>query len=357
MIEILIGIGLCIAIIILVQAIGIVSDGPFMNWTEHFKKQWHLSDFVAGETIQALGTSAPEIAISFIGLYILHDNPALGLATIIGSAIFQITVVIGIPLLFTKKSVKLDPRGLLRTSAIYGGSVILLWAFLSSGQALTGWELVILSAYHICYITILIATHKKSNFDLHLELSARERERERENKHWLEKILSIIPNPDDKFGLIKKIPVGFIITLIAIGVLTYTFVESSVTFAEMIGVSSTLIALTVLAGGSSIPELFSNIALAKENNIDQAIGNALGSNTLDICISFALVSIPYAFLNGNISGAETEKMTTSILFLFGYLFAILLLFAITKFRTHKWQGIILTLMFIAFVVVNIFMGV
>ena len=342
----------------MVHIIGTIADGVFMEWTEYFKQKWKLSNFVAGETIQALGTSAPEISISIIGLYILQENPALGMATIIGSAVFQITIVIGVPILYTKKSAKIDPKGLLRTASVYGGSVVLLWIFVQSGSSLSWWELAILSVYHLSYIIFLIKTQPKGRSqDNTPDHDIDEIKGETFLVRILDRFLSFIPTPKSRYGIIKGIPIGFIITLLAIGVSSYIFVEVSVSFAEMIGISSTLIALTVLAGGSSMPELFSNIPLAKKGNIDQAIGNAFGSNTLDICISFGLISIPYTILYGDISGPELESMMTPILFLFLYLFIVLLIFAITKFKTKKWQGWVLIALFIIFVGINYFMGV
>ena len=161
-----------------------------------------------------------------------------------------------------------------------------------------------------------------------------------------------IPAPEDKYAFIGKFPLGFFLTILIIAIACAFFIQASVGFAEMIGVSSGLIALTVLAGGSSVPELFSNIPLAKKGNIDQAIGNAFGSNTLDICISFAFVSIPYAFFNGGISGSNVEEMMVPIYFLFGYLFVVLAMFALSAFKTYKWQGYVLNALFIIFVVVS-----
>ncbi|HID92390.1 TPA: sodium:calcium antiporter [Candidatus Peregrinibacteria bacterium] len=349
------GFALFVIIALMIHIIGTIADGAFMEWTEYFKKKWKMSNFVAGETIQALGTSAPEISISIIGLYILGENPALGMATIIGSAVFQITIVIGVPILLAEKSAKLDPKGLLRTASVYGGSVVLLWIFVQTGNVLVWWELAILSVYHLTYMYFLLSNKPKGEI---ADNTPEHDESEIENKtlllRWLDKFLNLIPSPKDKWGIVNGVPIGFIITLLAIGVSSYVFVDMSVSFAELLGISSTLIALTVLAGGSSMPELFSNIPLAKKGNIDQAIGNAFGSNTLDICISFALMSIPYALFTGSISGAEIESMMIPIMFLFGYLFLVLLIFAVAKFETRKWQGWVLIALFIIFVAVNAF---
>lgn len=349
------GFALFVIISLMIHIIGTIADGAFMEWTEYFKKKWKMSNFVAGETIQALGTSAPEISISIIGLYILGENPALGMATIVGSAVFQITIVIGVPILLAPNSAKLDPRGLLRTASVYGGSVVLLWLFVQTGNALVWWELAILAVYHITYIVFLLSNKPEGESE---DDTPEHDESKIENEtlllRWLDKFLNLIPSPGEKWGIVNGIPVGFIITLLAIGVSSYVFVDMSVSFAELLGISSTLIALTVLAGGSSMPELFSNIPLARKGNIDQAIGNAFGSNTLDICISFALMSIPYTLFTGSISGPELESMMMPIMFLFGYLFLVLLIFAIEKFETRKWQGWVLIALFIIFVAVNAF---
>jgi Ca2+/Na+ antiporter len=350
--EIFLGLFLIFAIWGLVHIIGVVSDGRFMDWTDYFKQKLKLDNFTAGETIQALGTSAPEISISFLGLYIMGENPALGLATIIGSAIFQITVVIGIPLLFAPKSTTIEYKGLLRTAFVYGVSVLLLYVFLTNDNMLSGIELMALALYHIGYVIYIIRGHKSS----HEEDIEESHPDEIPSKIWIfrviNKVLEKIPAPESKYAFIGKFPLGFFLTILVIAIACAFFIEASVSFAEMIGVSSGLIALTILAGGSSVPELFSNIPLAKKGNIDQAIGNAFGSNTLDICISFAFVSIPFAFLNDGIKGANVEEMLLPIYFLFGYLFIVLGIFALSKFKTYKWQGYVLNLLFIIFVVIS-----
>lgn len=318
------------------------------------KKKLKLDNFTAGETIQALGTSAPEISISFLGLYIMGENPALGLATIIGSAIFQITVVIGIPLFYAPKSTTIEYRGLLRTAIVYGGSVVLLYLFLMTDKMLEAWELSVLALYHVGYVTYIIRGHKHSEED-DVEESHPE---EPPTKIWLlqqvDKALHKIPSPDQNYAFLGKFPLGFFLTIFVIGLACAFFIEASVGFAELISIPVGLVALTILAGGSSVPELFSNIPLAKKGNIDQAIGNAFGSNTLDICISFAFISIPYAFFSetGGISGENVEEMMIPIYFLFGYLFVVLGMFAISKFKTYRWQGYFLNLLFLIFVGVS-----
>lgn len=364
--ELIIAIGLILAIYLLIHIIGVVADGRFMDWTEHYKTRWKLSDFVAGETIQALGTSAPEIAISFIALYIFQENPALGLATIIGSAVFQITVVIGIPLLFAKPGATINAKSLFRTAFVYGGSVLLLYIFLQTGKALAGWELLILAIYHIIYVSYLILSHPNSaptHAKTDEEILKIQQEKDAEIPReffllrWIDTALTLIPIPGQKFAFLGPIPFGFLLTLLVIGIASLYFIEAATEFAEIIGISSNLIALTVLAGGSSVPELFSNIPLAKKGNIDQAIGNAFGSNTLDICISFSLIAAPFAFFFGDIQGEQVDKMTIPIIFLFAYLFIVLGIFAASKFKTYKWQGYILNALFVIFVGVSYYFGV
>ena len=268
--EIFFGIFLIFAIWSLIHVIGVVSDGRFMDWTEYFKKKLKLDNFTAGETIQALGTSAPEISISFLGLYIMGENPALGLATIIGSAIFQITVVIGVPLFYAPKSTTIEYKGLLRTAFVYGGSVLLLYLFLTNDKMLSGLELCILALYHIAYVTYIIRGHKTSHED-DIEDSHPAEEDDLKSRIWILKqvdtVLEKIPAPEDTHAFLGKFPLGFFLTIVVIAVACAFFIEASVQFAGMIGVSSGLIALTVLAGGSSVPELFSNIPLAKKGTL------------------------------------------------------------------------------------------
>jgi len=343
---------------ILIMFVGRISDGKFMEWIDWIQAKTGMSDATAGETIQATGTSAPEIMTNFTVLYVfplittgaVFISPTIGLSTIIGSAIFQITVVIGGPMLYAKESIPLDKWPVLRSSLVYAGSVLLLLFFMYTGQTFAWWELSILALYHIVYVYYIINTDK--TVDQTETIEETEEEEEEDEDIYMRVSNKILPGPDSWLGL-----AGFFIVIAAIGVLCYFMVDYTEKVGTIMGLSLNFLALTVLAAGSSAPEIFSNIYLVKKGKAQQAIGNAVGSNTMDICISFAMVAIPAAVMKGGLT-IEEEIMAQTIFssaLLLGYLAIFLTMLWISNWRITKTHAWILNIMFVFFVVANIWL--
>lgn len=350
----LIGLAIVLAfgIYLSMMIVGKVADGAFMDWTDYFKTKWKLSEAVAGETIQALGTSAPEISVSIIGLYIFTENPALGLGTIIGSAIFQITPVIGIPLLCMKGTHKIEAFPVIRASIVYTISVLLLLLFISTGSQIEWWECSILALYHMGYASWIILS--SDAYHTHAEAE------EKETLNCFDRFLrTVAPGPEAVYSFIKGVPVGFILVLLVIGATCIGMVRATEVLGnEILGLSMAFLSLTVLAAGTSAPELASNVSLAKQGKVNQLIGNAVGSNTLDICISFALVSIPYTLMQGPIvvDGKNFEQMFTSTLILLALVVLFLTMMILSKWKTAKWQGIVLIAAYVIYVLYSLSIG-
>lgn len=316
-----------------IMLVGAISDGRFMDWINFFQKKLGMSDAVAGETIQATGTSAPEIMTNFVVLYLFPIvgaatiSPTVGLFTIIGSAIFQITVVIGFPMLYSKESVQLESLPVIRSCIVYAGSVFLLLSFAYTGFSFSWLELVILASYHIAYTAYIVRNDTSEEHDTD--------EEEDENDNIYQRISNQLPHPNrSKIG-------GFFVILFAIAILCYVMVFFTEVVGTYIGLSMAFMAVTVLAAGSSAPEIFSNIYLVKRGKTQQAISNAVGSNTMDICMSFSFVAIPYAAFYG-ILPIEPEVVTSMIVssgFLFAYLVIFLGMLWYSKWkitRSHAW---------------------
>lgn len=339
---------------IFIMLVGRIADGRFMEWIDWIQAKTGMSDATAGETIQATGTSAPEIMTNFAVLYVFPliatgaavVSPTIGLSTIIGSAIFQITVVIGGPMLYAKDSIQLDKWPVIRSSVVYAVSVLLLLLFMYTGQAFSWWELTVLALYHIAYVCYIIKTDKAEH---HAEPIVETEEEEKEDIYMLVSN-TVLPGPEGRFGL-----VGFFCVILAIGILCYFMVDYTEKVGTLMGLSLNFLALTVLAAGSSAPEIFSNIYLVKHGKAQQAIGNAVGSNTMDICISFAMVAIPVAIIKGGLA-IEDEIMSQTIfssLLLLVYVAIFVGMLWLSKWKITKTHAWVLNAMFVFFVVVNV----
>ena len=335
-----------IGIYIAVRIVGIVVEGTFMSFVDWFQKKVGVSNGVAGELFQAPGTSAPEIAINTYATYIALENPALGIATIIGSAIFQLTIVIAVPLFSTSKNSNLEAGEVIRSVSVYGVAVLLL-LLASLDGVFTAWELGGMTLTYAAYIVYLLRTEDESvSYQEVHESSAPPTgvisALDYPVKRLAQKVDSFIPGPNSSIS-------GFFIALAVIGVLCAGLVELAGLVGTGIGLGSTFVAITLLAAGSSVPELTSNVVKAREGKIDQVIGNAVGSNSFDIFVSFAAVSFIASWQSGGLVMPNPSSITIPVVFLMITLLAILGVLWLEKWKpTEKtaWTGVTVYVLFV-----------
>lgn len=290
-----------LGIYVSVRLVGAISQGSFLSYVDWFQKRFNISNSVAGEALQALGTSAPEIAINVYATYVFLENPAIGIATIIGSAVFQLTLVLAVPFWFGKGTV-FDWKPVVRSALFYGFSVLLLvWA--AADGVFYAWELGILFFTYLGYLAwLFINDHDpQGDTESHPSTPSLLPDWSRPVQRLSEWIDYCIPSAPSH-------PVFFLVSLVLIGAFSGVTVELVEQGGSIIGVSSTVLALTVLAAGSSVPELYSNVAKAKEGALNQVIGNALGSNSFDILVSFAGASLIAAYLRGGLVMPPNSNM-------------------------------------------------
>lgn len=214
-------------------------------------RRWGLSEFVIGLTVVGMGTSAPEMVVSFIGAF--EGNADVSLGNVVGSNIFNTLLILGVtalllPIAVTKENRRRDvPANLLITALLIG---------LGWDGSLSRWDGVILLALFVGYMWMSFAQKKED--------SVSERPSE-ERKGWLSALLIL----------------GGLAMLIFGGRL---FVDNAVKIAHSAGVSDKFIAVTILAGGTSLPELATCVAAAARKKGQLALGNIIGSNIFNILL-------------------------------------------------------------------------
>lgn len=230
-----------------------------------------IAPLVIGLTVVAFGTSAPELAVSVQAAVSNQANLALG--NVVGSNIFNILFILGVssiiaPLLVAKNLIRRD------VPIMIGISIgVYLFALNKTISFAEGIFLVVLL---ISYIWFLIYQSRRSN---------------KANKE--EKSSEIEIEKSSKYGSIKNI--GFIILGLGLLILgSHWLVDSSVTFAKYFGVSELVIGLTIVAIGTSLPEVVTSIVATIKGERDIAVGNVIGSNIFNIMgvIGFAGVFSP-----------------------------------------------------------------
>ena len=270
-----------------------------------------LTSLVIGLTIVAYGTSAPELLVSSRAA--LNDQGAIAIGNVIGSNIFNITVILGLAALIRPLKLKLQ---IIRFDMpiLIAVSVLFLVFFLNFRLNRT--EGLVLAIGSILYTVMSIRFGKRD---------ARS-----------ETIQGLHPGRPDRGGIVF----GLVLIAGGLGLLilgSKLLVGSAVQLARIWGVSEPVVALTIVAGGTSVPELATSVVATMHKETDIAIGNVVGSNIFNILCILGVSS-----LLAPVDGIGIGLVDTWVMIGTG---AVLLPFMWTKFTLHRWEGFLLLLVY------------
>lgn len=253
-----------------------------------------ISPLVVGLTIVAFGTSAPELAVS-VGA-VLDGKTDIAIGNVVGSNIFNVLLVLGVSALIIPLVVNIQ---LIRQEVpIMIGASLLLLALTLDGH-LSQLDGALLFALMVAYTVFLIVQSRA-------ETAATQATQAPQNDY------DLALNPTQVGGWDAKLPVQLLLIVVGLGFLVLGsewLVSASVIFAKSLGVSDLVIALTIVAAGTSMPEVATSVVAAIKGERDIAVGNVVGSSTFNIlgCLGAAgLVSgdlglvMPAAMLNFDI---------------------------------------------------------
>jgi cation:H+ antiporter len=228
-----------------------------------------ISSLVIGLTVVAFGTSTPELAVSVQSG--LNGQPDIALGNVVGSNIFNVLFILGVsalitPLIVSQQLIRLDVP-------IMIGVSLLTYLFAYDGH-LVLWEGIILFAGIITYTIFLIRQSRRETAEIKAEY---------EQEFGNEK-------PKTSTGILANIG------LIAAGLVMLIFgsrflVESAIVMAQAFGVSELVIGLTVVAAGTSLPEVATSVVAAIRGERDIAVGNVVGSNIFNILAVLGMTAI------------------------------------------------------------------
>ncbi|WP_353258766.1 calcium/sodium antiporter [Prochlorothrix hollandica] len=229
-----------------------------------------LSPLVIGLTIVAYGTSAPELAVSLQS--VLNDEAAIAIGNVVGSNIFNVLFILGVsaiitPLVVAQQIIRLD------VPIMIGISVLLLLMGLDG--IVNRWEGLILVAGAVLY-TVFLFTQGGAENDA-----------------------AVQEEYNQEYALLEKLSIPawvlnltFVLAGIAILVVGSTLmVNGAIAIAEAFGVSRIIIGLTIVALGTSLPELATSVIASLHNERDIAVGNVVGSNIFNILAVVGLASV------------------------------------------------------------------
>ena len=278
----------------------------FVDGSSAAAKKLKVSPLIIGMTIVAMGTSLPETSVSVSAA--LAGKNELAISNVVGSNIFNLMVVCGMCALLCP--LKIDGISLKRDSPFsiaIAGLLMLLGKLDGSVGHIDG---VILLIVFTGFLVLMISTARKQQ-------GADEDE------------IKSMP--------VWKLILFIIIGMAAIGVGGKMVVSGASDIARRFGMSDNLIGMTVVALGTSLPELVTSVVAAKKNEVDMALGNVIGSNIFNILfvLGAAAAIHPVAFTSLNL-------IDSAVLILMS---GLVLLFCFKSKKLVRWQGAVMLLVY------------
>lgn len=285
-----------------------------------------VPQIVIGLTIVALGTSMPELCVSVVSA--LKGTPDLAVGNVVGSNIFNALLIVGVAALVA-------PMTILRSTVFKDvpcalvASVVLLM-MCQNDWVITRLDGAILFVFFLVFMRLTIkgatsaqpapqaAQGETTQGQTAQEAAADEASAKQPMKGWLAGLWMVV-------GLAALIGGSNL------------FVGGATEVARALNVSDAVIGLTIVAGGTSLPELATSVVAAKKGNSGIAIGNVLGSNVLNILFILGLT--------GLISPMHIEGITNVDLYMMLVSTIMIWFFSFTKYTIERWEGAVLVLTF------------
>ena len=283
----------------------------FVEGASDLATKLKIPSLIIGLTIVAFGTSAPEAAVSISSA--LSGSNAIAVSNIVGSNIFNLLAVIGITAILYK--IDITKESLKQDFPILLGSSILLLIFIYTSSEISRIEGLILFLLLIAYISMLIIKSRRESTNMPIGTT-----------HLT----------------MPKIILYILIGLVGIILGGNFVVDSAKEIALSLGMSETLVGLTIVSIGTSLPELITSVTAAYNKKTDIAIGNAIGSNIFNILFILGLTDMISPIATTNIMLIDTLMMIIIIIITY--------ILAYDKSDFNRKDGIILVTIFIIYTI-------
>ena len=305
-------------VILILSLVGIVFGADYLvAGSVSIARKYKVSDFVIGAAIIGVGTSTPEMTVSFIGA--LNGNADVAIGNVVGSNIFNIFGILGItamcfPVTFDRQNLKFEIPFCVGVSVL-----LMLFAlnfFNGTAQCIGRADGLILIAIFAFFMWLSFARDKKQR----LQTPAEESKTEETGPMW---------------KAVLKVIGGLAVLIFSCDL----FVDNAVVIAKSFGVNDAFISLTLIACGTSLPELAASISAALKKNTSMALGNVVGSNIFNIALILGLSS-------------QVTPLTSTGITIVDYIVMIAAVVALYAFgrdcKIQRYEGVILFLCFIGY---------
>jgi cation:H+ antiporter len=281
-------------------------------------RRMKMPEIIIGLTIVAAGTSAPELFVSLVSA--LKGTADLAVGNVVGSNIMNTMVIVGCaamvaPMTISKSTVRKD------IPFTVGASVLmLLLAFDSYLGRLDG---IILLLGFAAFMTYTLLQVRKTGASNQPEPSSQ-------------------PEPSGQSGEKSVwVNVGWVVFgLVALVLGSNIFVDHASDLALALGISEGVVGLTVVAGGTSLPELATSVVAARKGQSAMAIGNVIGSNVFNILLILGLTATISPLAIEGVTSLDMSVMLVSAVLVW--------LFSFTRYKVERWEGAVLVIGYLAY---------
>ncbi len=280
-------------------------------------RKYNVSDLAIGLTVVAFGTSAPEMVVNVLAAIDNHQD--IVFSNILGSNIFNVLAILGVAGLITPLVVQSGT--VWKEIPLSFLALVLLFLlsnnfFISPDPGLSRWDGLVLMVFFVLFLYYVF--HQLKNTDAKEPVGGRE--------------LSAV-----------KIALFIVLGLAGLTLGGKLIVSNAVKLAELLQISEKIIGITIIAIGTSLPELATSVVAALKRNIDIAVGNIIGSNIFNILFVLGVSSIirPVAYPTSYNFDFYVLAIGTLILFL--------AMFTGIRKKLDRWEAAVLVAIYIAYV--------
>ena len=266
-----------------------------------------MPEMIIGLTVVALGTSMPEFFVSVTSA--LQGTTDLAVANVVGSNIFNVLLIGGVsaavsPMIISQSTVRRDIP-----VAAAASLVLLFFGVMGEISRWTGLFFILLLALYV-FFSVRTAS--------------------REDNMGVEK------KPYSLLGAVGRLVIG----LAGLIVGSECFVSNATELATILGLSEAIIGLTIVAGGTSLPELATSVIAAKKGQSAIAMGNVIGSCVYNILFIVGVTGLICPMTINGLSTIDFAVMLGSI--------SLLWVFSYTKYKVERWEGFVMTGLFVCY---------
>lgn len=279
-------------IILIISLVGIVYGADFLvAGAVSIAKKYKVSDFVIGAAIVGVGTSMPELVVSFLGA--IGGNADVAIGNVVGSNIFNVLGILGLtamffPIAIDKANMKFEIPLCIFVSLLV--TVLALNFFNESTATISRIDGLVLLACFILFMWYSFYRDRKNTVSgTAVQQNEARPEEEDQSPLWL---------------AIIKVVGGLAILITSCDF----FVDNAVLIAKSFGVNDAFISLTLIACGTSLPELAASVVAAVKKNTQMALGNIVGSNIFNITLILGLSSQVMPLTSAGITSVDYAVM-------------------------------------------------